>query len=33
MQGTIRSYNEDALSKIKKRIEEIGNGVAMAMGC
>lgn len=33
MQGTIRSFSADALKLIMKRINEISEGVALAMGC
>jgi hippurate hydrolase len=33
MQGTIRSYKESTLGKIKERIQDICDGTAKAMGC
>ena len=33
MQGTIRSFNEETCELMKKRIQQICDGTALAMGC
>ena len=33
MQGSIRSYNEEVLNKIKAKIKVIAENTAIAMGC